>query len=161
MQAIHQPLVHGTAVHHALYMEHFTPSTIYPYPQPAWVRQYGQDVNNGDQSPQSQQKNGAPNTHNISTVNGGSKSSALTIQGNLIVAGGSDLRVFEVRREPIGLRGSDGEDDTKDLQQAESAMGDVEMEDEDGFRQLGGAGKAEVRPRFNTSVARRMRQLFS
>jgi cleavage and polyadenylation specificity factor subunit 1 len=124
MQAIHQPLFPGTAVRHSLFLDHFTPSTIYPYPQPAWIRQYGLSSSEGAEGIQ------------IKTV------------GNLIVAGGSELRVFEVREEPI-LLGDLDEGDSSDLVDGnvkvenEPQM-DAEMGDDDGFRNIGDTFMTQV-----------------
>jgi cleavage and polyadenylation specificity factor subunit 1 len=132
MQAIHQPLFPGTAVHHSLFLDHFTPSTIYPYPQPAWIRQYGLSSSEGAEGIQ------------------------IKIVGNLIVAGGSELRVFEVREEPI-LLGDLDEGDSSDLVDGnvkvenEPQM-DAEMGDDDGFRNIGDTFMTQV-----SSSARRDR----
>jgi cleavage and polyadenylation specificity factor subunit 1 len=79
MYAIHSTLLPPSAVHHTLYLPHFTPSTIYPLPRPSTST--AQDVK---------------------------------VVGNLVLAGLSDLRIFEVREEqrpvPQG-QGHVGEDD--------------------------------------------------
>lgn len=80
MQAIHQTLLPGTAIYHSLFLEHFTPSTIYPYPQPSYLRQYGVGSSSSPEDSEHLQ---------------------IKIVGNLIAAGGSELRVFEVRQEPL------------------------------------------------------------
>jgi len=117
MQAIHQPLIPGTGIRHSLFLEHFTPSTIYPYPQPAWVRQYG--LSSSDDT------NGPP----------------IKIVGNLIVAGGPELRVFEVREEPVLL--DENDEEVKEAGAAARARAEAEqqmqmdMGDDDGFRNIG------------------------
>lgn len=70
MHALHQTLLPASAIHHSLYLANFTPSTIYPLPQP----------NNVDL------------TTNLNEIK---------VTGNLIVAGGQDLRIFEIREEVI------------------------------------------------------------
>ncbi len=65
MYAIHSTLLAPSAIHHTLYLPHFTPSTIYPLPRPSTST--------------------APD---------------IKVVGNLVVAGISDLRVFEIREEP-------------------------------------------------------------
>ena len=67
MHALHQNLLPASAIYHALFLPNFTPSTIYPLPQPV-------------------------NAPEVKVV------------GNLIVAGGQDLRVFEVREETERLK---------------------------------------------------------
>ena len=68
MYAIHQTLLPSSAINFTLFLPHFTPSTIYPIPQPSSSRVQLQDVQ---------------------------------VAGNLVVAGGSDLRVFEVRESKV------------------------------------------------------------
>jgi cleavage and polyadenylation specificity factor subunit 1 len=65
MYALHSTLLPPSAIHHSLFLPHFTPSTIYPLPKAHAV---------GD-------------------------SAEVKVVGNLVVAGGQDLRVFEIREE--------------------------------------------------------------
>jgi cleavage and polyadenylation specificity factor subunit 1 len=66
MYAIHQTVLPPSAIHHSLFLPNFTPSTIYPVPQPH-----------------------SPDAPQVKVV------------GNLIVAGGNDLRVFEIREAQV------------------------------------------------------------
>jgi cleavage and polyadenylation specificity factor subunit 1 len=126
MQAIHQPLIPETGIRHSLFLEHFTPSTIYPYPQPAWVRRYGLSSSDDPDGPR------------------------IKITGNLIVAGGSELRVFEVREEPVLLGEQNGQDAGEQLGgqneriQDDQQM-DADMGDDEGFRNMATSGVTEVR----------------
>lgn len=72
MHAFHHSLLPPSSVHHSLFLSNFTPSTIYPLPQPH------------TSSP-------VPDTKVI---------------GNLIVAGGQDLRVFEIREQHVPVAAS-------------------------------------------------------
>lgn len=74
MYAIHQTLLPPSSIHHTLFLPNFTPSTIYPLPQPH-----------------------NPDAPQVSVV------------GNLIVAGGNDLRVFEIRESQVPLLSSASE----------------------------------------------------
>jgi cleavage and polyadenylation specificity factor subunit 1 len=124
MQAIHQPLIHGTGIRHSLFLEHFTPSTIYPYPQPAWIRQYGLSSSGEMDGPK------------------------IRIVGNLIVAGGPDLRVFEVREEPVLL--DEHDEEVKEAGAAARARVEAEqriemdVEEDDGFRNIGETDVVQV-----------------
>ena len=69
MHAYHSTLLPSSAIHHSLYLAHFTPSTIYPLPKP----------------------HAALEVPDVKVV------------GNLVVAGGQDLRVFEIREESTPL----------------------------------------------------------
>ena len=125
MQAIHQPLIPETGIRHSLFLEHFTPSTIYPYPQPAWVRRYGLSSSDDPDGPR------------------------INIIGNLIVAGGSELRVFEVREEPVLLgeqneREARGQLDGKTDRIQDDEQMDADMGDDEGFRNIASAGTEEV-----------------
>ncbi len=113
MQAIHSTLLESSSIHHAVFLPHFTPSTIYPFPQP---------------------RRRTPGVLD-STLE-------IRVVGNVVVAGGSDLRVFEVRQEPILL----GEDQrVKDeaaneevkRENGEDQLMTDDMEDEDGFKSMG------------------------
>jgi len=124
MQAIHQPLIPGTGIRHSLFLEHFTPSTIYPYPQPAWVGQYGLSSSDDTSGPK------------------------IEIVGNLIVAGGPDLRVFELREEPVLLDENDEEVKEADAvararMEAEPQM-EMDVGDDDGFRNIGDTDVIQV-----------------
>ena len=124
MQAIHQPLIPGTGIRHSLFLEHFTPSTIYPYPQPAWVGQYGLSSSDDTSGPK------------------------IKIVGNLIVAGGPDLRVFELREEPVLLDENDDEVKEADAvararMEAEPQM-EMDVGDDDGFRNIGDTDVIQV-----------------
>lgn len=81
MYALHSTLLPSSAIHHALFLANFTPSTIYQLPKPHAAID-GPDVK---------------------------------VVGNLVVAGGQDLRVFEIREEarPVqdGANGVNGDDD--------------------------------------------------
>lgn len=104
MYAIHETLLPSSAIHHCLYLQHFTPSTIYDLPRPSSsrVQLAAQDVK---------------------------------IIGNLVVAGGSDLRVYEISegRVPVlavndGLDGTDGAGEVSGIEDvamdADADMGD-------------------------------------
>jgi cleavage and polyadenylation specificity factor subunit 1 len=65
MQALHSTVLPPSAIHHSLFLPHFTPSTIYALPKPHAALE-------------------APE---------------IKVVGNLVVAGGQDLRVFEIREE--------------------------------------------------------------
>lgn len=91
MHALHQTLLPPSAIHHSLYVAHFTPSTIYPFPSPA--------------------------------------SSPVKVVGNLVVAGGQDLRVFEIREQTEIDQGALGpidtvEDEHRGEQQRDPALDD-------------------------------------
>lgn len=123
MQAIHQPLIPETGIRHSLFLEHFTPSTIYPYPQPAWVRRYGLSSSDDPDGPR------------------------IKIIGNLIVAGGSELRVFEVREEPVLLEEQNDlgvQLDAKGDRIQDDEQMDADMGDDEGFRNMAPAGTEEV-----------------
>lgn len=70
MHALYSTILPPSSIHHSLFLSHFTPSTIYPIPQPH-VAIEGPEVK---------------------------------VIGNLIVAGGQDLRVFEIREEASPIR---------------------------------------------------------
>ncbi len=69
MHALYSSLLPPSAVHHSLFLPHFTPSTIYQLPKP------------------------------YATVD----TPEVKVRGNLIVAGGQDLRVFEIREETAAV----------------------------------------------------------
>ena len=98
MHALHSTLLPPSAIHHALYLPNFTPSTIYPLPRPH------------DDAPE------------------------IKVTGNLVVAGGQDIRVFEIREQSIPIADGDVKPD-----EAVDSVGD-EME-QDFFDN----GPAEVR----------------
>lgn len=69
MHALYSSLLGPSAVHHSLFLPHFTPSTIYPLPKPHTALE----------TPE------------------------VKVRGNLIVAGGQDFRVFEIREETAAV----------------------------------------------------------
>ncbi|KAL7421114.1 mRNA cleavage and polyadenylation factor subunit [Cryptotrichosporon argae] len=97
MHALHSTLLPSSAVHHALYLANFTPSTIYPLPLPP---------------------DGSP----------------VQVIGNLVVAGGQDLRVFEIREQTVvdssaAVNGDAVGMDVNDVIGGEEMRGDVEIGD--------------------------------
>lgn len=86
MHAYHSTLLPSSAIHHSLYLAHFTPSTIYPLPKP----------------------HAALEVPDVKVV------------GNLVVAGGQDLRVFEIREESAPLP----DDETTVSKQEDMDVGD-------------------------------------
>jgi cleavage and polyadenylation specificity factor subunit 1 len=115
MQTIHETILDSSSIQHAISLPHFTPSTIYPFPQPRLPQLVGTSVE-------------------------------IKVVGNIVVAGGSDLRVFEVREEPAFLHARAPKDDHDDeiervpngkhLADAEAETLN-EMEDGDGFKTMG------------------------
>lgn len=91
MHAIHQNLLPSSVIHHSLFLPNFTPSTIYPLPQP----------------------------HDVLD------SADVKVVGNLIVAGGQDLRVFEIREETAPVA-------AESVDQGDVANGAVDEEGEIG-----------------------------
>lgn len=86
MHALYSSLLPPSAVHHSLFLPHFTPSTIYQLPKP----------------------HAALETPEVK------------VRGNLIVAGGQDLRVFEIREETAAVQ---------DQAPSEEQNGDVDLGD--------------------------------
>jgi cleavage and polyadenylation specificity factor subunit 1 len=98
MYAIHETLLPASAIHHSLYLQHFTPSTIYDPPRPSSSR-----VQLGPQD--------------------------VKIIGNLVVAGGSDLRVFEISEARVPVpelaeNGDEGQSGEVDESAMEADVGD-------------------------------------
>lgn len=77
MHGLHSTLLPPSAVHHSLFLPHFTPSTIYPLPKP----------------------------------HAALEALEVKVVGNLIVAGGQDLRVFEIREEAAPVADAGAEDE--------------------------------------------------
>jgi len=93
MYAIHQTLLPSSAINFTLFLQHFTPSTIYPIPKPSSSRVQLEDVQ---------------------------------VVGNLVVAGGADLRVFEVRESKVPV--VDGASDGEAEEEVKGEYGDSYLE---------------------------------
>ncbi|WWC73047.1 protein CFT1 [Kwoniella pini CBS 10737] len=94
MHALHQTLLPSSSIHHSLYLPNFTPSTIYPLPKP---------ISNID--------NNNNNSHEVKVI------------GNLIVAGGENLRIFEIR-ESIEIPINNSLKQEEDIEEGEERLGD-------------------------------------
>nr|XP_018259229.1 protein CFT1 [Kwoniella dejecticola CBS 10117]OBR81387.1 protein CFT1 [Kwoniella dejecticola CBS 10117] len=113
MHAFHQTLLPSSAIHHSLYLPNFTPSTIYPLPKPI---------------------------SSIDVGNAVASASDIKVVGNLIVAGGENLRVFEIRESvevnnaDVSINGingieQDGKEEDEDMEEGEERLGDGFFED--------------------------------
>lgn len=103
MYALHQTVLPPSAVHHSLFLPNFTPSTIYPAPQPH-----------------------SPDAPQVKVV------------GNLIVAGGNDLRVFEIREAQVAVL-SETSNGVKRREASSDEEGEIEEGMEEDFYDTGHA----------------------
>ncbi|BEI92713.1 uncharacterized protein CcaverHIS019_0503410 [Cutaneotrichosporon cavernicola] len=101
MHALYSSLLPPSAIHHSLFLPHFTPSTIYPLPKPHVALEIPE----------------------------------IKVRGNLIVAGGQGLRVFEIREETAAVPDQGATEDRQD--------GDVDVGDS--FFDSAPADRAPVR----------------
>ncbi|WWC91156.1 uncharacterized protein L201_006097 [Kwoniella dendrophila CBS 6074] len=128
MHAFHQTLLPSSSIHHSLFLPNFTPSTIYPLPKPI-----------------------STNVNSITNNDNDSDNEDLDhvkVIGNLIVAGGENLRVFEIRefieypqqqqQQQINynqIKHEDGDNDNEnrdqdeDMEEGEERLGDGFFDD--------------------------------